>query len=167
MLQLLDAAVAGDEQRVGVFRSRIDAGNRGRRVVSIIRGIGEGFGGRSERGAVLRREGKRGEIGMGVGERRRGLAKNLLGAEVEVDALGVPRGTQRTRGRERVVLLRALHAEGRLRDVLARSELAAAVEALGRQRSTQGVPRESIACESAWIVWCRCPAHELRGKSGY
>ena len=148
MLELFDAPVARDEQNVRVFGPRIDAGNRGMRLgkrgrLAIIRGIGEGFGGGGERESVLGGRGKRGEIGMRVGElggkrrlgveedARGGMAGRLLGAEVGVDALGVLRRAQRAGRRQRVVFFGAFHAEGRLRDVLAGSELAAAVEALG------------------------------------
>lgn len=77
-----------------------------------------------------------GELGgnrrLGVEEDARGgLAGRLLGAEVGVDALGVLRRAQRTGRGQRVVFLGAFHAEGRLRDVLAGSELTAAAEALG------------------------------------
>lgn len=181
MLELFDAPVARDEQNVRVFGPRIDAGNRGMRLgkrgrLAIIRGIGEGFGGGGERESVLGGRGKRGEIGMRVGElggkrrlgveedARGGMAGRLLGAEVGVDALGVLRRAQRAGRRQRVVFFGAFHAEGRLRDVLAGSELTAAVEALGSEGGTRNVPRESIACENAWIAWCRCPADEWRGK---
>lgn len=113
MLELLDAAVSRHEENVRVFSARIDAGNRGMRLgqggrLAIIRGIGEGFGGGGERESVLGGRGKRGEIGMRVGElggkrrlgveedARGGLAGRLLGAEVGVDALGVLGRAQRT-----------------------------------------------------------------------
>ena len=117
MLELFDAPVARDEQNVRVFGPRIDAGNRGMRLgkrgrLAIIRGIGEGFGGGGERESVLGGRGKRGEIGMRVGElggkrrlgveedARGGMAGRLLGAEVGVDALGVLRRAQRAGRRE-------------------------------------------------------------------